>query len=427
MCNRKYKWIMKQTNVLRSIALLLVLLILLSGCSASQTGSEGIAASASDDNTVSSSISTSIPTGLAENEQSNMAYKEFVGTWAEEATYWSCGGMILDVAVVDNSIILDYKYYSPAPESYIASFSKTIPIVDIVDNRITISYEDDGWSHSGKVMIEFSEDAIKCLFYGIDFEGADWGVWGFDSGEFVLNRNDQIYENMQYTQEDYDSLYNSDDYDDSEPDLNPEPTYDTSKASGILAQAGLTEQEFRNICTYIGSKYNDNNAYVYAVGQEYYAQHPEESKRIEDYTMYWNDYLINGRSSVYYTIERESVFKASNNLEDFLNYMVYGPKGASILGKQSEEILNRMQEYPADYVNQVFLLKNFRTTYVSNYVYTDDCFVIYNADISVVDYRDDPDYPKILQGHLYDMYVIFMGIDDYGDLVFALISVEKCA
>lgn len=200
---------------------------------------------------------------------------------------------------------------------------------------------------------------------------------------------------------------------------------DTSKASGILASMGMTEQEFRENCTYLGSKYHDDNEYVIAAGREYYEQHSEEADDISYYALGWYDFQANGTRSDFCSTERESLLRACKTVEEYVDRAVFGPKGASILGPQSEDILNHMTEYPAAYMNQPFLLKEFRTTYVSNYNYTDDCFIIYNADITVIDYWDDANYPRIQQGYLYDMYVVFKGINNYGNLVFALISVEK--
>ena len=344
--------------------------------------------------------------------------KSYIGTWASEDIGWEYGGMIMDVECTDKTITVILSYTQGAPMSRIAEIIIEEELSNIRDGILVAELLEDSWGNKATIQIQFIEpDIIRC--YIVDVVHEETAMWGFYEGTYELYKNDTAHENMNYTMDDYFQIH-------SEEKPTEPPVYDTSKASGILAQAGLTEQEFRNICTYIGSRYHENNTYVYAMGREYYNQHPEEAKRIDDYTLYWYDYEINGSASEYYTIEREEAFKTSSNLEEFLNHTIYGPKGASILGKQSENILKGMQEYPADYVNQPFLLKDFRTTYVNNYTYTDDCYILYNANISVIDYRDDVSYPNILQGMHYDMYVVFLGTNGSDNLVFALISVEKC-
>lgn len=345
------------------------------------------------------------------------ASHSYAGTFAEQNIGWQDGGMIADIQLIENTIVITLSYTQGAPASRIAEVKIAKPLSEIKNDILVGTFEDDGWGNKGTVEFKFIEaDAIQCKLSGIVSGSA--AMWGFYEDQFTLYRNSNAHSSMSYTMEDYYAIH---------PEERPTtaPTYDTSKASGILAQAGLTEQDFRNICTYINSKYYDNNEYVYAAGRQYYTEHPEENTLLDNYTEDWVSYQSLGTNSPHYDQYTKYDLQNSNSLDDYLNRKIYGPKGASILGKQSEEYFKAMQEYPADYVNKPFLLKDFRVESIYDYTYSLNNYVLYDTIVRIVDYRDDVNYPSILNKTYYDMYVIFLGTQGSDTLVFALISVEK--
>lgn len=344
-------------------------------------------------------------------------FDSYAGTWAEENIGWQNGGMIADIQLSENTFTIKLSYTQSAPSSRIAEIEFKTALSEIKNNVLVYAFEDDGWGNKGTVEFSFSQaDAIQCKLSGIIPNTS--AMWGFYEDNFTLYRNSNAHSSMSYTMEDYYAIH---------PEEQPSttPTYDTSKASGILAQAGLTEQEFRNKCTYVNSKYFDNNEYVYAAGRQYYTEHPEENTLLDNYTEDWVSYQSLGTKSPHYDQYTKYDLQNSNSLDDYLNRRIYGPKGASILGKQSEEYFKAMQEYPADYINKPFLLKDFRVESIYDYTYSLNNYVLYDTTVRIVDYRDDVNYPNILNKTRYDMYVIFLGTQGSDTFVFALISVEK--
>lgn len=343
------------------------------------------------------------------NTAAAISLTDYEGIWANESICWEEGGIYVDIYSLEGEMVSGLWYYievtsvQAAPGCRIASISTEYDTDEIQGDTLSIEFEDD-WGNCGTVILQFIEDdSIVCKV--TDFDGDSYASWGLYEGEWVLFRNDDVYDLLQ---EDV-----------------TEPTYDTSKASGILAQAGLTEQGFRNICTYINNEFQNDNDYVYAAGRQYYAEHPDENILLDHYTEDWVSYQELGTQSPNCDQYNEDDLRNSNSLDDYLNRKIYGPKGASILGKRSDEYFEAMQEYPANYINQPFLLKDFRVESIYDYTYSLNNYILYDTTVKIVDYRDDVNYPNILNKTYYDMYVIFLGTQGSDTFVFALISAEK--
>ena len=115
-----------------------------------------------------------------------------------------------------------------------AEIKETIKLSDIKDNVVQIDYKDDGWGNSGNFLITFDNDTIVCKFD--DIVEDKLANWGFFEDTITMIKDDEAHKKMEYTPEEYEELYPS------------QPTYDMSKASGILASKGMTEDEFRASC-----------------------------------------------------------------------------------------------------------------------------------------------------------------------------------
>ena len=343
----------------------------------------------------------------------------YIGTWSEEGLSWDSGGFLLDLSCENGILTASLLLTGSAPFSRIAEVNEVFAISAIENSKISAKFEDDNWGNSGTLTLEFLDEKILCTLSNITYTEEDgYAMWGLYDCEIELVRNENAHNDLSYTMDDYYELY---------PEEKPteQPVYDTSKASGILAQAGLTEHTFRDICTYINSKYYTNNEYVYAAGRQYYNDHPDENTLLDNYTEDWVSYQSLGSESPRYNEYNRYDLQNSNNLDEYLNRQIYGPKGAAILGKQSEELFKAMREYPADYINTPFLLKDFRVESIYDYTYSLNNYILYDTTVRIIDYRDDVNYPNILNKTRYDMYVIFMGTQGSDTFVFALISVEK--
>ena len=368
----------------------------------------------------------------ADTEQQAFDISKYASTvtyWATEGMDWVYGGYALGIYINEispNSAYFEFSYLQGAPSSRNAVAAAEIPLSEINSNEVTYSFENDGWGHSGNVTLTFEDDTI--LFAVSDVAYTDPTcpeMWGFYDVSGNLVSNPTIYNDLYYTEEEYNALF-------GEQEQPPQqPVYDTSKASGILASLGMTEQEFRTICTYINSSSYGRNEYAYAAGRQYYSEHPEDimltilDGRIEE----WEDYLVNGKESEYYDDDSKWYFNNSGSLDDYLNLRFYGSKGASILGEQSKAYFGDMLEYPNNYLGKAFLLKDFIVEYKDDYTYYGDGYLLYDVPTAVIDRRDDVHSPNILNKTQYDMYVLFQGTYNTNSgatgLLFHLISVEK--
>ena len=311
----------------------------------------------------------------------------------------------------DTFVDLTFRYYQNTGDYNVAEVFSTFDSAEFTSNALTFDFFDDGWGHSGKITLTFNKDSIDVSIS--DLQGGFGGEWGLAEDRVTLYKN---------------------------PDVTNDPIsggseefYDTSKASGILASIGMTEQEFRAVCTYINSSAYGRNEYAYAAGRQYYAERPEDImlSLLDVYTEEWEDYLVNGTESEYYDDDNKWYLDSSSSLDDYLNLVLYGGKGASILGEQSKEYFGDMLEYPNNYLGNAFLLKDFIVDYKDNYTYYGDGYILYGVPTAIIDIRDDVNSPNILNKTRYDMYVLFQGTYNTNSgatgLLFHLISVEKVA
>ncbi len=173
-------------------------------------------------------------------------FEKYIGTWSESDISFEKGGFILDINVENNSMKLDFQYSSWVPNSYVAELNENINLSNIEDNVLIIAYDEDGWGNSGAVEVVFGDSYIMLDFKNIVYN--DMANWGFNEGTYKLIKNDQAHAIIAQGEKEY--------YENSTPVETP-PTYDMTKASGILASLGMTEQEFRNSCQALNhSKYH---------------------------------------------------------------------------------------------------------------------------------------------------------------------------
>ena len=204
----------------------------------------------------------------SDSESSN-DYSTYVGAWiSDEAS--------MDITYNNNDII-NLSFFLPNHDgSRIASIDLSVLIASIVNNSVTMAFE-DSWGTSGTAILTFKKDNIIFEIKNITPSGDMWGVY---EGVFEFSRDDS-----QNEEEEYEEYYQ------------PAPVYDTSKASGILAQAGLTEQAFKEMCTplYDGwwsrnvthKDYMNYNLFkIY--GQQYYNENPND-EALQEVIKKWNN------------------------------------------------------------------------------------------------------------------------------------------
>lgn len=211
-----------------------------------------IAEKAEDKSKTSTEPEKDTETGSKDNtdtEKQSFDISKYVSTvtyWAAEGTDWVYGGYTLGIYISETSpdnAYFEFSYLQGAPSSRNAVASAEIPLSEITSNEVTFSFENDGWGHSGNITLVFEDDAI--LFAVSDVAYTDPScpeMWGFYDVSGRLVSNPTIYNDLYYTEEEYNALF-------GEQEQTPQkPAYDTSKASGILASLGMTEQDFKDSC-----------------------------------------------------------------------------------------------------------------------------------------------------------------------------------
>ncbi|MBQ6885545.1 MAG: hypothetical protein IJN56_07435 [Clostridia bacterium] len=205
--------------------------MLLSGCGTKENNLSMLEQSNETDDVISTS--------------SKQDFTNYIGTWSDRGISFEKGGFILDVSIDGKEMTLDFSLVSSGHDSYTAELSENISLSDITDNVATIDYEDDGWGNSGTVEITFSSSYILIDFKNVILDSM--ANWGFYENTYKLEKNEQAHSIITQGSNDY--------YEDNPVEITP--VYDTSKASGILASLGMTEDEFRNSCQALNhSKYN---------------------------------------------------------------------------------------------------------------------------------------------------------------------------
>ena len=177
-------------------------------------------------------------------------YKNYAGFWTTDDE----SGISLEVEVTDEKMKISLKSESGAPSYRVAEAIQSFKLSYIENSVVETDYTDDGWGNSGTIKLTFKKDSIVCEIKDVSSETAS--LWGINEGKYTLVKK----EKPATEEEDYD--YPEEEFWDDE-DLEsqatepsgeylatpePEPVYDLSKASGILASLGMTEQEFRDSC-----------------------------------------------------------------------------------------------------------------------------------------------------------------------------------
>lgn len=406
-----------------------VMLFVISACSNSATESyKTMAQNFIDEGDIESARKT-LEDGIAETNSkdlqtmldglSGVDFSDYDGLWAVEDLSYENGGMILNISTYEATTMLSFECaeesvgYSDGPLDY------NILKNEVDGSTVTIKKAMDIYENLVDMTINFDNDTITCKITNIE----DGGNSSFlKEGTYKLVKNEDAYTVLS-------EVPWSDSMGVKADGFTEAPAYDTSKASGILAQAGLTEAEFKAMSMPVMSQYYHSNEIAYARGRQYYAEHPDENTMLDYYTKNWNDYKTNAKQLHSYSDSMQWDLKNSQTLDDFLNFRIYGPKGAHVIWKESEAVFERMFEYPQEYVGKPFLLKNFEVDAIENYKYTLHDYITYNATIIVTDRRNDVMNPTVLKGN-YDMYVVFdgNGTTYSGDpvLYFSVLFLNKC-
>ncbi len=175
------------------------------------------------------------------------------GIWAEEDLNYENGGFIMTVTTDDDVATLFCEYADEDSGTTSGGVSKEITSKDIQKNVVTIEDAEDDWGNVVDMNITFNEDTIVCEVTGIKDGDA---IPVFYKGTYTLVRNEDALQILSETPWEEAMGVKADDY-------SEEPVYDTSKASGILASLGMTEEQFKASCIPMQKKEEAPNATIW--------------------------------------------------------------------------------------------------------------------------------------------------------------------
>lgn len=317
------------------------------------------------------------------------------GTWATDDIGWVYGGLVLDISVLENDVLFDLTNYGSAPFSRIASTSADVLPSEITENSITFHFDEDGWGNSGTVVLTFLENQVCVEVQNLTADPN--AMWGFYEGEYFLSPNSTAYDTLYYEMDDYYAMFPE-----FAPQPEPTPTYDTSRASGILASKGMTEQDFKNSCIPLS-----RNGAVDKKTTAYYVDE-------DDLLRYPNNYI--GQH-----------FMFARNRYDYFpcEYCTGRDDGCS-----STAFLQKYDDNGKHWINRAdpttFVPNAFKLGSYSRGLTTDGYLYYELSDCYIYDYRDDPYSPNLVACGNVASYLIFLGVTSDGKMLrFALIACEE--
>ena len=311
---------------------------------------------------------------------------DYTGTyWATEGITADTGGYVLSIYTdeVPDTATIALGLYQANPGGRIAIAFMEKPLAEIKDNEINLSFNEDGWGHSGNVKLVFEEDGVSFSISNVKYMDTEYPEdWGFFENSGYLVNNPDAYE----------ALAAADDYEDN---YEVYTYYDTSKASGILASLGMTEDEFKASC------YALNMGAISPKTTAYYVDY-------EDLLHYPNEYI-------------DQHFVICNNVYDYFVCQSCNGKGDSCayyngdIDKYDEN--GQHLDYRADYERfkpEVYSM-NIAGTSGDGY----QCYTLYESSaykptLYIFDMRDDIYSPNIAAGGVVTPYMIFTGLGDNG-------------
>ena len=382
----------------RLLSLLLVLvLVLLSGCGAKENGSSMFEQSNETENVVNTSL--------------NQSLTDYVGTWSNNGISFEKGGFILDISIEGKEMSFNFSCISSGPDSYTANLSENINLSNINNDIVTIAYEDDGWGNSGTVEITFSGNYIL-----VDFKKVVWDSmanWGFNETTYKLEKNDQAHALITQGSNDY--------YKDSP--ITVTPTYDTSKASGILASLGMTEQEFRDSCVALDPQISDKYIGNLHILEETTLNYVESRDLLRNPNQYIGQHFILSENPYHWIICPQC---------NGTGYYSYAPGSSEyhcsddvvsiLISRKYKDGVHYQQEKNTEELVPITIDGGSRFTNA----YGERVFKYESGDVSFLmyDMRDDVYNPNITNDSEVVPYLIFIGASGGNILQFQIISCD---
>lgn len=252
-----------------------------------------------------------------QEETVQIDYAEYVGNWVgEEAS--------MEITSSNPEVLSLFFSFPNESGTRVASIEQSILVSSIENNSVTVAFT-DSWGSSGMSVLTFGEDSITYELKNVVYGG---GLWSVSEGVYNFKRDDSPEEEWQPANP-YEST----------------PTYDMSKASGILASKGMTEEEFRascqplteydHGCTWLGQLHDYPSQYI---GQHYVICFQNSTTKMYDvtnrrviskgvsndgYTTYKLN-SVNNKMKIHIFDLRDDVYSPTISQDDFITpYMIF--------------------------------------------------------------------------------------------------------
>lgn len=114
-------------------------------------------------------------------------YLAYAGSWGTTGFSWYSGGTCLDLSFTDNSVSVELNCVQSSPANRIATAKSQVPLSEIRDGKLLITYDDDGWGNSGSYTIYLTDTStVVCEIREVYSNRS--ASWGMGAGTYYLYR-----------------------------------------------------------------------------------------------------------------------------------------------------------------------------------------------------------------------------------------------
>ena len=177
--------------------------------------------------------------GVSEGPTGDFDYHDYLGLWANPDISNEGGYVLYYAEDISGATSIQITHYFSSSTGISAMMWHEMESTDFDGNKASFAYEDD-WGSTGNITLHFDSSKIICDIVGDSDWGENGGLVGGSLRNYELISMPDVYDIIDT------SAYEWSDWDYS--DYSDGAVYDNSKASGILASLGMTEQEFRDTC-----------------------------------------------------------------------------------------------------------------------------------------------------------------------------------
>lgn len=120
-----------------------------------------------------------VPAEEPESPAETMELPAYAGTcWVSEGYGFRDGGYCLDFVIEEETdeVTVTFQRFGGQLTAWYASIYETVPLSEVENGWLTLTFEDDGWDNAGTLELVLGRDAV---FYNVSLtEETSWGIHG---------------------------------------------------------------------------------------------------------------------------------------------------------------------------------------------------------------------------------------------------------